>query len=43
VLVTPYIVSGESPVPELPQFNENFKGNTEGFQGKMGHTDGARP
>jgi pilus assembly protein CpaC len=43
VLVTPYIVSGESPVPELPQFKENFKRDMEGFQGRMGHTDGERP
>jgi pilus assembly protein CpaC len=43
VLVTPFIVSGEAPVPELPQFRENFKKGMEGFKGRMGHTDGAKP
>jgi pilus assembly protein CpaC len=43
VLITPFIVSGEAPVPELPQFREKFKKGMEGFQGPMGHTDGAKP
>jgi pilus assembly protein CpaC len=40
VLITPYIVSGEAPVPDMPQFKENFQKGLEGFQGQMGHTDG---
>jgi pilus assembly protein CpaC len=40
VLITPHIVSGQGPAPEMPQFRENFKKGFEGFQGQMGHTDG---
>jgi pilus assembly protein CpaC len=40
VLITPNIVSGDAPVPDLPEFKEQFKRDMEGFKGSMGHTDG---
>jgi pilus assembly protein CpaC len=40
VLITPHIVAGDAPVPDVPQFKEDFKRDLRGFQGRMGHSDG---
>ncbi|MFN2432223.1 MAG: type II and III secretion system protein family protein, partial [Gemmatimonadota bacterium] len=40
VLVTPSIVSSDAPVPDLPEFKEQFRKQLEGFEGPRGHSDG---
>ncbi len=40
VLITPNIVSGEAPVPDMPQFREEFREEFEGLEGPMGHREG---
>jgi pilus assembly protein CpaC len=39
VLITPNVVSGDAPVPEIPQFQEQFRKELEGFQGPRGHSE----
>lgn len=40
VLITPNIVAGDAPAPDMPRFKERFRKELEGFQGRRGHSDG---
>jgi pilus assembly protein CpaC len=40
VLITPNIVTSDAPLPDMPDFKENFRRDLEGFQGPRGHSDG---
>lgn len=39
VLVTPNIVTGDAPLPDMPRFQEQFRKDMRGFRGRMGHSD----